>query len=791
MSTYTGPTPFTGDGSTLGPYAFSWGYLEANDVHVYVDGSPKVSGTDYNALAAGPQTSGSITFKTGRAPANGALIQITRTTDAAYEFYSSGTVDNAALNLTAKHGPYMAEEAKAMASAASGSATAGLYGKRSDLITAVVPSSLAAINILGLTTAGDGGGGIYKRVASAPSHNAYVQSLDGAYWELAAPNLYHKFFLRDFLALYTNPVTALREAFKALFAASATDYDFVLECEGIPITLSAPFLLRSPTDLNVGTTWARSGRLIRNLNLIAQPFASGGTWASGDYLFSIAGQAGVGNDGPSLSFVCFDRPSFNLNGITNLVGFHFSGTAKPSIFRPIIQNVGPGGVGIYNSKFIFSTGLTNFSASILTDPYGAGHGLVIRDAEIGGQGANDTITGILLENGDTNVEFCRFTNVGVCVKTLSGGNFRSNHYSPGDSFANPGKRVISVWATNSRGLLAFTDEEVDKSYYLLEDSSNTLEFDNSGNHLGPSGAFSQVVFDRIRITSSSEITPDRADAPGTPRGYITFVAYVANTILKNSLIDFATAGNTDGGGTIIPPVVFETSGSGTWDSTSTQPIRMGYPHGSNMVPVTWPGKMVEQIVRAGYAGGQAGVAFSPNHAAGPGIELWDATTTTRPHIGAAGTLLNFNINGGVGVTNKSFSMSQSVFRGASDNACDLGNNSNYFKDFYLKGNLLVNFGTVTAAAGAATLNNKAGVVTTENLTTAAGADYTLVLTNSSIAATDMVLVQVSYGNMTAGIPHLLNVTPAAGSVTIVVRNIHASAAFDNKNLKIRFLVLKA
>jgi hypothetical protein len=58
MSTYTGPTPFTGDGSTLGPYAFSWGYLEADDVHVYVDGSPKVSGTDYNALAAGPQPSG-------------------------------------------------------------------------------------------------------------------------------------------------------------------------------------------------------------------------------------------------------------------------------------------------------------------------------------------------------------------------------------------------------------------------------------------------------------------------------------------------------------------------------------------------------------------------------------------------------------------------------------------------------------------------------------------------------------------------------------------------------------
>jgi hypothetical protein len=110
MATYTGPVLATGNGSTTGPYSFSWGYLEADDVKVYVGGVLKTAGVDYTALPAGPQTSGSINFAT--APANLAVIKIDRVTDAAYEAYS-GTIQSADLNKTAIHGPYMAEEAKA------------------------------------------------------------------------------------------------------------------------------------------------------------------------------------------------------------------------------------------------------------------------------------------------------------------------------------------------------------------------------------------------------------------------------------------------------------------------------------------------------------------------------------------------------------------------------------------------------------------------------------------------------------------------------------------------------
>lgn len=103
------------------------------------------------------------------------------------------------------------------------------------------------------------------------------------------------------------------------------------------------------------------------------------------------------------------------------------------------------------------------------------------------------------------------------------------------------------------------------------------------------------------------------------------------------------------------------------------------------------------------------------------------------------------------------------------------------------GSLSVIGGTVTGAAGAATLNAGAGTITTESLTTAAGAQFTETLTNSFIAAADLVFVQVSTTG--TGTPVVAEVTPAAGSVVIVIQNIHASAAF-NAALKIQFFVLK-
>lgn len=97
--------------------------------------------------------------------------------------------------------------------------------------------------------------------------------------------------------------------------------------------------------------------------------------------------------------------------------------------------------------------------------------------------------------------------------------------------------------------------------------------------------------------------------------------------------------------------------------------------------------------------------------------------------------------------------------------------------------------TVTANAGAATLNKASGKVTSEALTTAAGGVYTLTLTNSTVAAGDLVFASLANGTNTTGSPGVVRVTPGTGTVTIAVRNGDASAAL-NGTVIVSFMVLK-
>jgi hypothetical protein len=106
------------------------------------------------------------------------------------------------------------------------------------------------------------------------------------------------------------------------------------------------------------------------------------------------------------------------------------------------------------------------------------------------------------------------------------------------------------------------------------------------------------------------------------------------------------------------------------------------------------------------------------------------------------------------------------------------------------GTINADSGTVTETGGAATLSKMAGVVTSEALTTAAAASYTLTLTNTVVAATDLVFVSVQNGTNTQGIPLVSTVTPGSESVVIVINNQHATDAF-NGTIKISFLVVKA
>lgn len=100
-------------------------------------------------------------------------------------------------------------------------------------------------------------------------------------------------------------------------------------------------------------------------------------------------------------------------------------------------------------------------------------------------------------------------------------------------------------------------------------------------------------------------------------------------------------------------------------------------------------------------------------------------------------------------------------------------------------------GTATASSGAATLANRFGVITTEALTTAQNAFYTLTITNTAVSASDLAFASVANGTNTQGTPMIEKVTPGNGTLVIRVCNKHASAEALNGTLKISFAVLGA
>jgi hypothetical protein len=95
----------------------------------------------------------------------------------------------------------------------------------------------------------------------------------------------------------------------------------------------------------------------------------------------------------------------------------------------------------------------------------------------------------------------------------------------------------------------------------------------------------------------------------------------------------------------------------------------------------------------------------------------------------------------------------------------------------------------TSITTGVTCNAMTGVITTVSQTVAAGAEAEFTVTNSQVAATDVVVACIK--THTSGGTFAVDVSAvAAGSFKLRLTNLHASAAGDNV-LVINFMVLKA
>ena len=96
-------------------------------------------------------------------------------------------------------------------------------------------------------------------------------------------------------------------------------------------------------------------------------------------------------------------------------------------------------------------------------------------------------------------------------------------------------------------------------------------------------------------------------------------------------------------------------------------------------------------------------------------------------------------------------------------------------------------GSGTSASGTVTINALQGVIHTESLTTAAGAEFTETLTDPQIKTTSQVYVSLGADTNTGGIPTVGTVTPGSGSAVIEILN--AGAAAFNGSLVEHFRVV--
>ena len=145
---------FTGNGSNLGPFSFTFKWLESTDIKVTVAGVLKTAGTHYNlqSLNYATKTGGQVLFTAGNAPANGAAIVIYRQTDdtdLVSTFYSGSAIRAQDLNDNFTQGLYVTQEANNNVITANATANAALTTANTALSnsnTAISTANTASTN---------------------------------------------------------------------------------------------------------------------------------------------------------------------------------------------------------------------------------------------------------------------------------------------------------------------------------------------------------------------------------------------------------------------------------------------------------------------------------------------------------------------------------------------------------------------------------------------------------------------------------------------------------------------
>lgn len=141
---------FNGNGSNLGPFTFTFSWLESGDIKVSVDGIDKTAGTHYNLqnLNYATRSGGQVLFTAGNAPTAGTnnirVYRETGDTALTATFNSGSSIRAQDLNENFLQSLYVAQETKTITvNASSGDLAAGSVTSEKIANGAVTPTKLA------------------------------------------------------------------------------------------------------------------------------------------------------------------------------------------------------------------------------------------------------------------------------------------------------------------------------------------------------------------------------------------------------------------------------------------------------------------------------------------------------------------------------------------------------------------------------------------------------------------------------------------------------------------------
>lgn len=163
---------FTGNGSNLGPFSFTFKWLESTDIKVTVGGVLKTAGTHYNLQALNYTTKdgGQVLFTAGNAPANNAAIRIYRDTDdstLSATFFSGSAIRAQDLNDNFLQNLYISQESENnVANAVAGQIPDGSIGTVQLADGAVNDSKVSSIGSPKVTFTQAGTGAVQRTAES-------------------------------------------------------------------------------------------------------------------------------------------------------------------------------------------------------------------------------------------------------------------------------------------------------------------------------------------------------------------------------------------------------------------------------------------------------------------------------------------------------------------------------------------------------------------------------------------------------------------------------------------------